>query len=185
MISDSSANRWFVPQLPPVPSAHQADDRPVDLADPVERLLHAFLGRGARFALAGAVSEWMDLPDSVRAVLPQRVVAAQDQVVAALRVGAAEEPPVEAVAEGGAAYLWAVPCLDCGAEAERACMGVPSALHVHTARLFAVLLVAVSDAPAVCALVESAYRKVLAHPVPVSAAVVELAERGDVAGGDR
>lgn len=151
----TSAGR-YVPVLPPSPSPHRSPSDPVvDLSDPCERLLHGFLGRSARFALAGAVSSWVDLDEDVRRLLPTDFASAQDQAVAALRVGAVDELPAAASAEQ-AAYLWIAPCVDCGAEAERACMGVPSALHVHTARVFAVLLIVLAEQPAVMDMVDDA-----------------------------
>lgn len=155
----------YVPVLPASPSPHGSlQDAVVDLSDPCERLLHGFLGRSSRFALAGAVSSWVDLDDDVRRLLPTGFAVAQDQAVAALRVGAVDEPSVAASAEQ-AAYLWLAPCVDCGAEAERACMGAPSALHVHTVRLFAVLLVVLADQSAVVELIEDARRLAAARPV--------------------
>ncbi|MFC6089434.1 hypothetical protein [Saccharothrix lopnurensis] len=156
----------YVPRLPAAPSAHARPGAPVDLRDPIDRLLHGYLGRGSRFALANALSAYVHLEDDERGLLSTGYVQAQDAAVAALRVGVVDEP-VAASAQG-AAYLWAQPCLECGAEAERACMGVPSALHVHLPRLCSLLmfaLVDLVDLPEAAELVHRAERLVVTHRV--------------------
>jgi hypothetical protein len=164
------ASEWFAAAEPSRPTRSARHQAKPDLSTPTGRVLHGYLGEGARRAIA----DLLDTLDGEHQ-LPLGLLSMREATRQALRLAVVDEPARPLDDEDQAADMWSVPCLDCGAEAQRACMGVPSGTHVHGIRMFGVLLIAVSDQPEVCELVDQARRKATTAAVPSAADVALVA----------
>lgn len=161
---------WFAAAVEPAqPTETGRHHAKPDLSTPVGRVLHGFLGESARRSIA-------DLLDALDGELnlPLGLLSARESTRQTLRLATVDEPVWIDAEENDAADMWSVPCLGCGAEAQRACRGVASGTHVHLIRIFGVLLVAVADQPDLVDLVDRARRTATATATPTAADVADV-----------